>query len=64
MIKLKVPEYCHECMDFEPKITQRPDQIHTDHDDLSGYILGDTIVECKYRNRCESIYNHLKKEKK
>ena len=64
MIKLNVPEYCQECTDFEPQVTQRPDQAYTSHGELSRYVFGDTIVECEYRDRCEAIYNYLKKEEK
>ena len=46
---------------FEPQVTQRPEQIKSNDGDLC--FCGDTLVECKYRNRCETIYNYLKKEK-
>lgn len=61
MIKLVVPEYCQSCDDFEPVVTQRPAQLNTDCGETFSY--GDIIVECRYRRRCESIYNYLKKEK-
>ena len=61
MIKLDVREYCQSCEDFEPIVTQRPERLLTDCGETFSY--GDTIVECRYRRRCEAIYNHLKKAK-
>lgn len=62
VIKLIVPDYCHSCTDFEPSVTQRPEELRSS----CGYscLYGDTIVECKYRNRCGAIYDYLKKEGK
>lgn len=60
MIKLIVPGYCKYCEDFEPIVTQRPERLLTDYGETFSY--GDTIVECRYRRLCESIYNRLKKE--
>lgn len=59
VIKLIVPDYCHSCTDFEPSVTQRPEELRSSYGDSCLY--GDTIVECKYRNRCEAIYDYLKK---
>ena len=62
MITLIVPEYCQSCTDFEPQVTQRPEQVETGYGNLILY--GDTYVECEYRNRCKAIYEYLEKEKK
>ena len=62
VIKLIVPDYCHSCTDFEPSVTQRPDKLNASYGD--SFLCGDTIVECKYRNRCEAIYDYLKRRKK
>lgn len=59
MIKLVVSLYCHGCTNFEPSVTQRPEEFCTDSG--SSYFCGDTIVQCEYRNRCEAIYDYLKK---
>lgn len=59
MIKLIVADYCFDCTDFEPSVTQRPEKLHSDYGD--SYLYGDTIVKCQYRNRCEAIYDYLKK---
>lgn len=61
MINLIVPEYCQSCTDFEPQVTQRPEQIETDN---GNFLFGDTYVECEYRHRCKAIYEYLEKEKK
>lgn len=34
MITLIVPEYCQSCTDFEPQVTQRPEQVETGYDNL------------------------------
>lgn len=59
MIKLDVCSYCQDCTDFEPQVAQKPAKFAS----LSGdiFILGDTIVECEHRRRCETLYNHLKR---
>ena len=62
VIKLIVPDYCHSCTDFEPSVTKVPDKLSTSYG--HSYLYGDTIVECKYRNRCEAIYHYLKKGEK
>ena len=61
MIKLIVPYYCQSCADFEPQVTQRPEQVETGSGNLILY--GDTYVECEHRYRCKAIYDYLKKEK-
>lgn len=59
MIKLDVCKYCHDCLEFEPQVTQKPDLfISTDE----KYFYGDTVVKCVNRHKCEVLYNHLKKE--
>ena len=67
MIKLIVPYYCQSCTDFEPQVTQRPEQkdVLTDVDTGYGNLIlcGDTYVECEYRYRCKAIYEFLEKEK-
>ena len=61
MIKLDVHEYCQDCTEFEPRITQRPEKLNIGFSDFC--ICGDTIIECEYRKRCDAIHNYLKKEK-
>lgn len=57
MIKLNVSEYCHSCTEFDPRVSQRPEQCYLGDDSC---FYGDTIVECTYRCRCETISNYLK----
>lgn len=60
MIKLDIREYCQACTEFEPLVTQRPEQLNRD---FGGYLCfcGDTIVECEHRRNCEALYNYLKR---
>lgn len=59
MIKLDICYYCQGCMEFDPQVTQRPEQLNTLFGDS---IHGDTIVECTHRRHCEALYNLLKGE--
>ena len=61
MIKLIVPYYCQSCADFEPQVTQRPEQVETGNG--NRIFCGDTYVECEYRYRCKAIYEYLEKRK-
>lgn len=49
------------CTDFEPQVTQRPEQLETGYGDI--VLCGDTYVECENRRRCKAIYEHLEREK-
>ena len=60
MIKLDIHEYCHNCAEFEPLVTQRPGVVQIGFSDRR--FCGDTIVECEQRNRCETIYTCLKND--
>lgn len=59
MIRLNVFEYCQSCVEFSPRVVQRPEHLCTDN---RSYFCGDTIVKCQYRFRCEAISNYLKEE--
>lgn len=61
MIKLDVCEYCHDCLEFEPQVTRRPGLLITN--DAPSDFIGDTVVNCENRFKCEVLYNHLKKGK-
>ena len=58
MIKLDIHGYCHSCAEFEPLVIQRPELFEVGFKVFR--FCGDTIVECKYRNRCEAIHDYLK----
>ena len=60
MIKLDVDEYCHGCAEFEPVVTERPKLTKVSFERFR--FCDNTIVECRYRNRCEAIYNYLKEK--
>lgn len=60
MIKLNVYEFCQNCMEFEPRVTQRLEQLDSNYGE--SFVYGDTILECEHRQHCEAIYNYLKKE--
>ena len=64
MIRLDVENYCHECLDFTPDVT-KPERETTE--DLKGkrhVAYTDTIVQCKYRKRCEAIKKYLLRQAK
>lgn len=66
MIKLDVREYCDRCPHFEPEVVARP-EVKT----LTSYSFcdmeerridithGDTIVNCRNRDRCAAIYEYM-----
>lgn len=67
MIRLDVEQYCHECPDFEPDV-QRPEKDILYGSDPSGRSLqlvsmSDTIIRCKYRDRCRALSRYLEKQK-
>ena len=61
MINFNIHKYCQGCVEFEPLVTQRPELLENTFGEYR--FCGDTIVECKYRNRCEVIHAYLKREK-
>ena len=66
MIKLNIKNYCHECIKFEPEVTDRP-ETHTYYSEFDFLpvartsIEGDTIVRCMHREICEHLCNFFKK---
>ena len=60
MIKLDVCEYCQNCLEFEPVVTNFPELLYADGLLLS--VVGDTVIKCKNHYKCETLYNNLKKE--
>lgn len=56
-IVLEVEDYCQTCMDFTASV--KPPHKEP-HDWEPGYYLTDTVVQCKNRSRCASIFRHLK----
>lgn len=67
-IKLEVRPYCSTCLDFEPDVT-KPERstlmmsVSLYSRDVPAYdALTDTIVKCKYANRCANLVRHLTKQ--
>lgn len=61
MIRLNVEEYCHQCMDFDPDVTEPVRAFGADGKEI---ILTDTIVQCEHRRRCEAIKKYLIRQAK
>ena len=53
MIKLKVKDYCHGCVNFSPEVYPVFYANNVPHDQ---------IVVCEHRDECERIEHHLRKE--
>ena len=64
MIKLDIREYCQDCLEFDPciSVTDRSDLLYVDNKPY-GFI-GDTIVKCKNRYKCETLYKNLKRDER
>lgn len=60
MIRLSVEEYCHQCMDFVPDVTE-PERAFAGGGEI---IQTDTIVQCEHRRRCEAIKKYLIRQAK
>ena len=56
MIRLETRPYCESCMDFEADVDKPSVLIGSDG---VFEIVGDIVVRCKNRERCERIRNHL-----
>ena len=61
MILVNVEEYCQACLDFTPDVTP-PQRVWVS--DEMKYIMGDTIIQCKYRKRCAGIKRYLEQQAK
>ena len=61
MIVINVEEYCHSCLDFTADVIAPTKTYPPGSND---YILGDTIVQCKYRKRCAGIKRYLESQEK
>ena len=58
MIQIDVKDYCHTCTEFDPDV-EYPTNIYANNEVA---LIGDTIVRCKDRRKCENIKCHLKFE--
>lgn len=60
MIKLSIEKYCSDCMGFEPEAEMG--QAYTNMD--GKRLATDTVVYCRYRQRCAIIKQYLEAENK
>ena len=61
MIRLNVEEYCHQCLDFTPDVTD-PERVFSG--DGKTILQSDTIIQCGHRRRCEAIKKYLIRQAK
>lgn len=62
MITLDVEEYCQDCSDFEPEAIKNI--LYSDNIYLKNRRqMFDTVVTCKYANRCRSMKNYIEEKK-
>lgn len=62
MIKVDVEGYCQACLDFTPDVV-KPQRIFAVGNG-EPIDLTDTIIQCKYRKRCEAITRYLDRQMK
>ena len=64
MIKLEVEPYCQQCLDFTPDVVRPEREIIEDLKGKRTAKYSDTIVHCKYRNRCAGIERFIRNQRK
>lgn len=62
MIILQIEKYCHNCPDFEPAV-EKNTYSNFDIDYCEERRYADTLITCKYCNRCAGQMAYLKKQK-
>lgn len=55
MIRLDIRPYCHSCLDFEADV-EKAEILYAHNEELA---ISDTIIQCKHRERCETIKRYL-----
>lgn len=62
-IKLEIQPYCESCCDFEADVT-KPERISRFNEEyfITCIHQTDTIIKCKYANRCANLVRHLSKK--
>lgn len=55
-IKLKVEDYCQQCLDFTPELI-KPQRVMLDNCEAA---ISDAIVYCQYSKRCYGLVRHLR----
>lgn len=68
MITLKVEDYCHSCVEFEPDVDKNSIIYECqDFTSLSGIRFRthcETVVTCKHAQRCACIKDYIKEANK
>lgn len=61
-IKLEVEPYCEQCLDFEADVT-KPERttVWSIAPSSATTIQSDTVVRCRYANRCANLMRYLNK---
>ena len=62
MINLDVADYCHDCPDFKP-VTEKDIKQSTFYNfGIQDGVITQcyTLVQCKYRYRCDAIHKYMK----
>lgn len=57
MISLNVKDYCQSCPDFEPTVDR--DTMRRPIGDGQTLLCADTVVGCRYLERCKHIMRYL-----
>lgn len=60
MIRVDVEDYCQSCLDFTPEVN-KPEKLCNGSGEI---IIGDTVIQCKYRKRCAGIKRYLEQQAK
>lgn len=58
MIRIDIQPYCDDCLDFTPDVDS-PVSYDADRRIVRQ---SDTIIHCKYRNRCKNMVRYLQKQ--
>ena len=61
MIELKVKEYCHNCPDFEAKVTVQDNELFAAGETEPTTRICNTTVSCSHAKRCEGIKRYLER---
>lgn len=57
-MKLDVKPYCESCPNFTPHVTFG-EKMFADSELVT---IGETVIRCGYRNRCENMVRYLQKQ--
>lgn len=61
MIELKVKDYCHNCPDFEAKVTVQDNELFPLGESEPFTRICNTTVSCSHAKRCEGIKRYLER---